>query len=518
MENQDSARIKEIKRVLTFGSTGQSILSHETRSLKYPSLQYEKKIFSQLKENSKQNLQKKILLTLELKNLLFTTNNILDLPERLLKLSPFKPFESCHILVHEKGKPVGENYVHDYATLGNTKKISIQSFNLLFNLVKKSKNKIFSQSLTLKDDLDVVGNFLGKEIDLKNYSVICLISRNSFLAPNQEEQDNFYLVTSLFPPLLNKILNLEKNNHTLDLLIKTLKIFPEKISVRDSLRVIFTNDASSLSPASSTTTFSLDDSSLLSLELSTLAKDQITADIFHSQRVALLGELLNTLQHELSNPLFGINLTAKLLKSDLITEDSYSTLEEICQNATRSQTIIKNFSHLYIEPEESKSVKLFQLVEEVITLTKSETREIKKEIEAIGFSKEFDLIITTNPTYLHQIIFNLIINAAQAIKSTSSLLMKNKIIIKLVKSESIVSIHIIDDGHGVPQNIINTIFNPFFTTKTSGTGLGLSICQNLAQKLGSVISFQNNSPLPGATFSIELPLSTGVEFEKNIVN
>ena len=288
--------------------------------------------------------------------------------------------------------------------------------------------------------------------------------------------------------------------------------------MRDSLRVIFTNDVTHTHSTSNTTTFSLDDTSLLSLELSTISKDQITAEIFHTQRVALLGELLNTLQHELSNPLFGLSLTAQLLQTESSDPECLATLAEICQNAKRSQTIIKNFSHLYSDVQDAKPIKLYQLVDEVITLTKSETREIKKEIHAQGFSKEFDLEITTNPTYLNQIIFNLIINAAQAIKSSNFSQIKNKIIIKMTKSEYTVQIDIIDDGPGVPEHLLSTIFNPFFTTKTAGTGLGLSICQNLAKKLETHIVFKNNSPFPGATFSIDLPLRKGVPFEKNITN
>jgi signal transduction histidine kinase len=521
VENKDSARIKEIKKSLSYGPPGhidKAVFSLKNRPLKYPTSQYEKKIFAQLKEHAPPELHKKISLLQELKTMLLSVSSINDLPEKLLRLSPFRRFESCHVLIHEKGKPVGENYVHDYASLGNSKTITIQNFNSLFNLIKKSKNKIFSQSITLKDDLDMVGNFLGKEIDLKNYSVICLISRNSFLSPSQDEQENFYLATSLLPPLLYKVLNTDKNNQTVDLLIKTLRVFPGKISVTDSHRVIFSNDVASGSSDSSTTTFALDDKSLLSLELSTIDKDQVTAEIYHTQRVSLLGELLNTLQHELSNPLFGLSLTAQLLQNDTNTSDSSLTLNEICQNAKRSQTIIKNFSHLYNDAEQLQSVKIYHLVEEVITLTKSETREIKKEIQTIGFSKDNDVEILTNQTYLNQIIFNLIINAAQAIKATTYFPLKNVIIIKIIKLDTSLSIHVVDDGQGVPLELENNIFNPFFTTKTTGTGLGLSICQNLAKKLETQITFKNNSPFPGATFSIELSLATGEKIEKNTVN
>ena len=75
-----------------------------------------------------------------------------------------------------------------------------------------------------------------------------------------------------------------------------------------------------------------------------------------------------------------------------------------------------------------------------------------------------------------------------------------------IKIDQSVTIAITDDGPGVKTELTGTIFEPFFTTKEFGTGLGLSICQNLAKQLGSKIHFQNNSPFPGATFSINLPL------------
>jgi C4-dicarboxylate-specific signal transduction histidine kinase len=124
----------------------------------------------------------------------------------------------------------------------------------------------------------------------------------------------------------------------------------------------------------------------------------------------------------------------------------------------------------------------------------------------VGFDSSEQLSLETNSTCLTQIIFNLIINAAQAIKSANARVNKNSIIIKLIKSDDSLTIAVVDDGPGVKTECENSIFEPFFTTKDSGTGLGLSICQNLARQLGSKIDFQNNSPFAGATFSISLPI------------
>ena len=183
------------------------------------------------------------------------------------------------------------------------------------------------------------------------------------------------------------------------------------------------------------------------------------------------------------------------------------TLTEICHNANRSQTIIKNFSNLYGDHSDSKKIKIYKFIEEVITLTKSETKEIQKRIEVIGFPDPDLIEIETNPTCLTQIIFNLIINAAQAIKSVDFNRQTSLINIVLEKNDDKIKIAVIDNGPGVKSEIVKAIFDPFFTTKESGTGLGLSICQNLAHQLGTKIHFQNNSPFPGATFSLNLPIT-----------
>lgn len=511
MEDQGFTRIKEIKKLLSSDSFELNNFTLKATPVRASKSIFEKKILTHFKTTKHTELEYKYLHKEEIRKLLYTTSEIKELPLAILKLSPFSSFEACHILVHEKGKPVGQNYLSTHGVTEETKLIAVQSFNSLFNLVKKSKNKNFNQSLILKDDLSVVGNFLAKEIDLNNYSVIYLISRNSFLPPNTEEQSYFQDLSSFLYPLLLKILNREKNDLKKEILRKSLENFPEKITIKKNNQIVFTNMTdTTMHENSNLMIFPLEtDDNSTYMELSNFSKDKISTEIYHSQRVSLLGELLNTLQHELSNPLFGLNLTSTILASETKNEETASILSEIAQNANRSQTIIKNFSNLYTEKQEFIKINLYRFIDEVMTLTKSETKEIAKYIECIGFdpkTHENDLEIITNPTCLTQIIFNLIINAAQAIKETGTDFRKNSIIVRLIKNGSRVNIEVIDDGPGVKLDDDSAIFQPFFTTKDSGTGLGLSICQNLAHQLSSKIEFKNNSPLLGATFSINLPI------------
>lgn len=506
MEDQSFTRIKEIKKYLASPKGERSFSSLLFKPIKPGKVHLDKKFFTHLNSSDLQSINEKVLLRNEMRNILLNIDELRYLPQAIISLHYFNSFECCHLLVHEKGKPQGLNYFYQFNSEENIKPIHIQSFNNIYNLIKKSKNKIFSQSNAFKDDLDLVGNFLAKEIDLRNHSVICLISRNSFLPPSTEELEHFFILSSFLTPVLNKLLDREKNDFKKEVLIKSLKHFPEKIYVKDNQRVIFTNDKSNQNRNElNLISFPLNGNDGLTMELSNLAHDSISTDIYHSQRISLLGELLNTLQHELSNPLFGLNLTSTLLKSEISNPEILETLNDICQNAIRSQTIIKNFSNLYNDQQEYKNTNLIKLIEETITLTKSESKEIKKFIQCENFDQDLGLWLETNPTYLTQIIFNLIINAAQAIKSSDPNPFKHQIVIKISDQSSHINIAVCDDGPGIKDTHSEEIFKPFFTTKDSGTGLGLSICKNLAKQLKAEIHFKNNSPLPGATFSLNLP-------------
>lgn len=508
MEDSNPARIKELKAILSASSQVTDPLTLKSKPLRFSKSTFEKKVFQTIKAHkNNHDIEKKFQYKEELRRLFLFTTEIKNLPREILKLTPFSSFESCHLLVHEKGIPVGQNYIYNLSNFEDNRLISIQAFNSLFNLVKKSKNKIFNQSLNLKDDLDVVGNFLAKEIDLKNYSVIYLISRNSFLPPTPKEQELFHNLSGHLLPLLMRILDKRKNEFKKEIFKKALESFPESVSIKKNSQLYFSNNSSvDSNKKSNLMVFPIEGMENTALELASFSKDTISTELYHLQRVSLLGELLNTLQHELSNPLFGLHLTASLLAKDTSDPEAQEILQEICHNANRSLTIINNFSNLYSDQQELKKINLYDFAEEVITLTKSETKEIPKKVECIGFDTTDNIEITTNSTCLTQIIFNLIINAGQSIKGANARTNKNNIIIKLIKNGPMVTVSVVDDGPGVMPEFIDSIFEPFFTTKELGTGLGLSICQNLARKLGSNIHFQNNSPFPGATFSINLML------------
>jgi two-component system NtrC family sensor kinase len=174
-----------------------------------------------------------------------------------------------------------------------------------------------------------------------------------------------------------------------------------------------------------------------------------TSDIFHFQRISLLGELLNTLKHELSNPLFGLGLASELVYSELSDDDENKELVfEITNNIKRSQSIIDNFSKLYQNINTTRPVLVKKIIHESLTLTKSETRGVEKVTQ---FQKTIDdnYEIMINPTWLVQILFNLIVNSAQAMKE----MVERRPLIQLscFDKDNFLNIIVSDNGPGIDE-------------------------------------------------------------------
>ena len=448
----------------------------------------------------------------EMDRLFNQCNTLEDLPRALLGLRPFKNYQTSQVLIHEKGNTTGEN-LHYNVTRGYIyDKIPIKNFNKIYSLIKKSKTKLFNQSQILEETLGVIGTFLAREINLKKHSIIIILSRNDLFPASIMEREFFNVLTHYLSPvfdeLLEQYLSIKKSLH----LALFLKNLPFPLTVIKNTEHIYVNDRGKIYFDGSDTVNKkkkiipiLNQYELILIDPD---KETHTTDMYHFQRISLLGELLNTLQHELNNPLFGLKLTSKLLAEDMTKDDPKEMLNDITSSCHRCQNIIKNFSLLYYNKESFTVINLESILNEILVLTKSETRGLERKIK---FSKNLcpkDWNIFVNPTWLTQIIFNFIINSAQAIKSMNVPLEHHKIIVNVNFFENDsrpISISVSDTGPGISTTVMDTLLNPFVTTKTHGTGLGLSICKYLAKKLDADMEFQNNSPFPGATFKLRLP-------------
>ena len=116
------------------------------------------------------------------------------------------------------------------------------------------------------------------------------------------------------------------------------------------------------------------------------------------------------------------------------------------------------------------------------------------------------------PSQINQVLLNIILNASYAIK-TSQKEKKGIIAINTYKKDNCIVCEIIDNGPGIPKDIINQIFNPFFTTKPvgEGTGLGLSISYDIIKnKHNGDIEVESTEGI-GTKFTLKFPCSINSE-------
>lgn len=231
----------------------------------------------------------------------------------------------------------------------------------------------------------------------------------------------------------------------------------------------------------------------------TLVK-KLEKELREKENLALIGEVVSSIAHSLSNPLNIISGNADfLLLNKKGTSDEYEELKTILDETTR---ITKSIRHLL---NFSRPVKINRTENDLNELINKISKQIKfmkdnKEIK-LRKSLQKDLPkIKFDYAQIEESIMNILTNAVQAIHKTG------EIGIRTSSNGSIVKIDISDDGQGISKENQAKIFLPFFSSKEygKGTGLGLSIAKKALKEHNGDIKVKSN-PGKGTTFTLTLP-------------
>ncbi len=463
----------------------------------------EKKIFSSVSLTPGENVKHLWDEIIKKVNLISKESHSLkSLMEKLLDVPFLQKFESSLVILHLKGQTKAELQGILWRNEKMQRLVDVKEFNFFFNSIKKSKIKSFISGTFSKMNLPFNGSFLAKEVMSKKYSLVAIVSRHDFLSYSKDEIELFETCIDLLQPHFERLIDQEFSDKRISELRVCLKDFPLPLRIRDGISgSSFLNDLYTSELQDKDIFFNKKVKGPFSIDL--YDSDELrhyAFDLFHFQRISLLGELLNTLRHELSNPLFGLKLGSQLFSMMDVNTDNKEIMTEIENNVNRCQVIIENFSNLYQIQNESKPVTIKKIIEEAITLSKSEGQEVRKTIDFKNESEE--LLLDVPLIFVVQIIFNLIVNAAQAMKNMTTL-RELKLLISIKDKK--VYIDVIDNGHGIPEDKCSQLFKPFFTTKTNGTGLGLVLSRNLALKMGGNLEYLVNNNDKGAHFRLTLP-------------
>ncbi|MDQ6433877.1 PAS domain S-box protein [Mesorhizobium sp. LHD-90] len=230
-----------------------------------------------------------------------------------------------------------------------------------------------------------------------------------------------------------------------------------------------------------------------------------------SERLNALGSLLAGVSHELNNPLAVVVGQALMLEEELTGTAHADRAGKIRRAADRCARIVQTFLAMARERHpERRSINVNDLIRAALDIASYGLRTAGVEVTsrlAEGLPS-----LEVDPDQMHQVLYNLIVNAQQALQEIPE---PRRIVIETARVGNGVEISISDNGPGVPQEIRSRIFDPFFTTKPLGVGTGIG----LAFSLGVVHAHNGQLELldsaDGAHFRLRLPVEicTGTEPE-----
>ena len=227
--------------------------------------------------------------------------------------------------------------------------------------------------------------------------------------------------------------------------------------------------------------------------------------LHRADRLAAMGQLAAGVAHEVRNPLTAIRSTMQYLGSTV--ESSHRELiEELIGEVDRIDHIISGLLNLARTGNLQRSpVDLAELVEQTVRFLDHRARKQGAEISASG---DGPIVVDADPNQLRQVFLNLILNALQAIPESGSVCLETTV--EAGRSQPAnrwALVRIVDNGPGIPEEVLRNVLDPFFTTKSEGTGLGLPICHNIVEQHGGKLDIKSEVG-EGTTVTISLPMST----------
>jgi signal transduction histidine kinase len=234
---------------------------------------------------------------------------------------------------------------------------------------------------------------------------------------------------------------------------------------------------------------------------------QRMAELTHVNRFSTAGELTASIAHEINQPLGSILANAEAAAAILNSPspdiaELKDIVKDILQDDRRAAEVILRMRSLLKKAAfELKQFDINEVVQETIRF-----------FSVLAVGRKFKLINTLTPDalpvlgdriQLQQVLLNLVVNGIDAMKDTPG---ENRIIsIRTSRVDNFAQLSVSDRGHGIPEDKLNEIFEPFFTSKAEGMGMGLSIARTIVEAHHGQISAKNRDH-GGVSFRVKLPL------------
>jgi signal transduction histidine kinase len=231
----------------------------------------------------------------------------------------------------------------------------------------------------------------------------------------------------------------------------------------------------------------------------------VHAQIARAEKLASIGRLASGVAHEINNPLHGIkNCLYAMEREPENRQQILAYLPLIREGMEYIETVVqKLLGFARQQPASMQDVSLPEVLSKVLRLLDYNIR--RKRATCTLTVDPCVPIIRGDPHLLSEVMMNLVLNAVDAVDDGGLIVLRCS-----AAGEHRVSIHVQDNGTGIPEEHLARIFDPFFTTKgpKEGTGLGLSVALGVVETHGGTIRV-SSAPGQGSTFVVELPVGEG---------
>lgn len=231
-------------------------------------------------------------------------------------------------------------------------------------------------------------------------------------------------------------------------------------------------------------------------------KLKLAEQLKQSQLLASLGTMTAGIAHEVNNPLGSVLLLSELLLRDDNVSHIKKDLRVIHSEAKRAAKIMSTLlTYRNNHTPSTRRLNLNRIIKRVLDIRQYHQSVLN--IKAKANLSETPVYVKGDYSQLTQVFINVLMNSEEALKKMG----EGKIVIDVSGGQDWATISIADNGTGIPEENLEKVFHPFFTTKKvgEGTGLGLSTCYSIVTSHNGLIHAENND-MGGVTITVELPV------------
>lgn len=244
-----------------------------------------------------------------------------------------------------------------------------------------------------------------------------------------------------------------------------------------------------------------------------------------TSRLMTMGEMASTVAHELNQPLTAISnyctgIISRVKSNNIQQEDLIAALEKTSKQAHRAGQIIHRIRAFVKKSEPQRTLSSAQaIVDDTIELANI---EMKRRSVTLITRVEPDLpSLMVDPILIEQVLLNLLKNAADAIDNAKLPSHRRKINLTVQETTKddeghVIEFSITDQGPGIPEGMMNRLYEAFFSTKQDGLGIGLNLCRSIIESHQGRIraeNLYNQENVSGCRFTFTLPVASSSELD-----